>query len=117
MYTQDDQLQPHSNHDLGQTNKSQPSSSRPATGTVTLGVAPGIHARLARELAEVAGRFQSTATLHDQQGRGADVRSLLQVLLLEARHGDALMLRCAGTDADEAFAAIAAVLTRRAVGQ
>lgn len=91
------------------------STSSESTGPLTVRVQCGLHARTARRLSETARSFQSAAFLHDGRGHRADVRNLLELLLLGVRHGEPVTLRCMGTDADDAFAALAAVLTQEAV--
>lgn len=81
-----------------------------STAEVRITAPHGLHARVAQRVADVARRFQATTTLHDDHGRRADARSLLQLLLLGAACGTPIALHCVGDDADTALAAIADVL-------
>jgi phosphotransferase system HPr (HPr) family protein len=83
-----------------------------STGVVKIRAQQGLHALLARRVAEAARGFQSSVLLDDGSGHRADARNLLELLLLGVRRGDAVTLRCVGTDADAAFVAIAAVLAQ-----
>jgi phosphotransferase system HPr (HPr) family protein len=86
-----------------------------STGVVKVRAEQGLHALLARRVAEVARGFQSSVILDDGSGHRADARNLLELLLLGVRRGDAVTLRCVGADADAAFVALAAVLAQGAV--
>ena len=93
-------------------------SRRPAlasTGHVKISAPHGLHADFARRVTEVARRFQSSVMLESGDGRRADARSLLQLLLLGAACGTCVGLRVVGDDAPTALAAVADVLGGEAV--
>lgn len=80
-----------------------------ASGRITLTAGLGTH--LARQIRDRAYRFQCAATFEHPQGKHADSRDLLQLLLLGARRGDVLSLHCTGTDARAAYTAFADILS------
>jgi phosphotransferase system HPr (HPr) family protein len=86
---------------------------------VKVRAAHGLSASVARRVVEVARGYHASATLvaHDGRGRGhrANGRSVLELLLLGAGRGDVVTLRCSGTDAEAASAAIAEVLASEEV--
>jgi phosphoenolpyruvate---glycerone phosphotransferase subunit DhaM len=65
----------------------------------------GLHARPAAELVKLAGRFESRVTVN-----GADARSLLAVLALGLRHGDAVTVEADGPDGPAAVEAVRELL-------
>jgi phosphocarrier protein len=68
----------------------------------------GLHARAANLLAREASAFESTIQLEDPAtGRRVDAKSIMQLLMLAAGQGSALVLHLEGPDADTA----ASVLT------
>ena len=68
----------------------------------------GLHLRPATKLVKSALSFQSTISLKSN-GRTADARSILAVLLLCATLGSVLELEASGADEDQALAAITSV--------
>lgn len=69
----------------------------------------GLHARPAGRLASAAGRYQADVTL----GRGDEWvsgSSVLSILCLAAVQGTTLRVRAIGEDADEAVAALGALI-------
>ena len=69
----------------------------------------GLHARAAAKLVEAAARFQSTIQVkHD--GETVDARSILGLMMLNARIGTRIELSAEGTDAQEALAAVMALI-------
>lgn len=89
-------------------------SSIESAGEVKVRAPYGLSATVARSVVEVARGFEATTTLiaYDGRGRGhrADARNLLELLLLGAGRGEAVLLQCVGDDASAAYEAIAAVL-------
>lgn len=70
----------------------------------------GLHARPAAVLAGRAKRFASEIFLfkgEDTPGRGANAKSLTSIMTLDVRHGDRVVLRACGPDAEEAVAVLA----------
>jgi len=71
----------------------------------------GLHARPAGEFAVTAGRFESEISVGDGR-EWVDGRSVLSLLSLAAGRGVELWIRATGSDADEAVAALGALLER-----
>ncbi|HUN92672.1 MAG TPA: HPr family phosphocarrier protein [Burkholderiaceae bacterium] len=69
----------------------------------------GLHARPSAKLVEVASRFRSDVTLVIQ-GRRANARHIVAVLLLAASVGSTVRVEVAGPDEDSAISEIVAVL-------
>jgi multiphosphoryl transfer protein len=65
----------------------------------------GIHARPAGLLAECAKKFAATVTL-EANGRSANARSSVSLMLLGVRHSDPITVTATGPDAEAAAAAI-----------
>ncbi len=87
-------------------------TSAPLTITVTVVHPQGIHLRVGKDLAYVANRFASTTT-----GRNitlstppVDLKSILQIMRLQARTGHVIQLSANGPDAAEAIAALRNIL-------
>ncbi len=67
----------------------------------------GLHARPASMLTEVVRRFGSTVTLSKEAGAASvDARSVLSIVGLDVKHGDSCRLVAAGSDAEDAVAAL-----------
>jgi phosphocarrier protein len=69
----------------------------------------GLHARAAAKLVNLANRFES----HVEVGKGeqiVDAKSIMGVLLLCGHQGCRLTLRARGADAEEAVAALCALV-------
>jgi phosphotransferase system HPr (HPr) family protein len=82
-------------------------------GDVKIGASSGLNALLARQVREVLQPFGSTATLRSADGLSADARNLLQILMLGARHGDRVTVRCVGPDAAAAHEVLVGTLQQR----
>ena len=80
-----------------------------AVRDVEVGGALGLHARPAAAFAEAAGGFAAAVTI-EHDGRAVDASSVLLVLTLDVRQGDRVTLRADGPDADQAVAALGALL-------
>ena len=65
----------------------------------------GLHARAAAKLVGVAGRFESRIKLI-KDGRDADAKSIMSVMMLAASQGTELGIEIEGPDADEAWDAL-----------
>lgn len=70
--------------------------------TVALPNQAGLHARSAARLVKAAARFQSSVTL-SLEGRTASARSLMELLRLGARQGQAVRIQVTGGDAEAAL--------------
>lgn len=69
----------------------------------------GLHARAAAKLVEAAARFQSHIVVK-KDGDAVDARSILGLMMLNARVGSQIEIRAKGVDAEEALAAIRALI-------
>jgi phosphocarrier protein HPr len=69
----------------------------------------GLHARAAAKLVEAAARFQSTIEVR-KDGETVDARSILGLMMLNARIGTRIELSVEGDDAHEALAAVQALI-------
>lgn len=63
----------------------------------------GIHLRPAGSICETAIRYKSEITFELQNGRSANVKSVLSVLAAGVKCGDEILLKCNGTDEEEAL--------------
>jgi phosphoenolpyruvate-protein phosphotransferase len=73
----------------------------------------GLHARAAANLVRVAGRFQSSLTLHRLDANvEADAKSILSILTLAASRGTELRVVAHGVDEQEALDAVVSLFTR-----
>ena len=69
----------------------------------------GLHARAAAKLVEAAARFQSNIQVV-KDGETVDARSILGLMMLNARPGTHIEVIADGPDAREALAAIMALI-------
>ena len=69
----------------------------------------GLHARAAAKLVEAAARFQSVIEVR-KDGEAVDARSILGLMMLNARIGTRIELSVEGSDAGEALAAVMALI-------
>lgn len=65
----------------------------------------GLHARASSLFVKTAGRFASETTVL-YQGKAADAKSIMDVMMLGAAYGAELSLECEGTDESEALNAM-----------
>ena len=80
-------------------------------GTLKIVNPLGLHARAAAQLVRLAGRFRSKIILkRTDSGFFADAKSILSVLTLAASMGTEVLLTVEGTDADEAYEAVYALI-------
>ena len=86
------------------------SDQQPVSVTVTLPADVALHARPAAELVRAAGKLPVAVTVA-ANGKQANAKSVLQILALGATGGTELTLWASGPGADEAVAALAAVVT------
>jgi phosphocarrier protein len=84
-------------------------NSTPLQRTVRIANPNGLHMRPSVAFVQMACRFQSSVTVtHD--GKSADGRSPLDLMMLGAEQGCELTLEVDGPDADDAIEALAALL-------
>lgn len=69
----------------------------------------GLHARAAAKLVEAAARFQSVIQIR-KDGETVDARSILGLMMLNARVGSEIEVTAEGSDASEALAAVVALI-------
>ena len=69
----------------------------------------GLHARAAAKLVELASRFGSRISLR-REGREADAKSIMRVMMLAASKGTSIEVVAQGDDAAEAVDAIGALV-------
>jgi phosphocarrier protein NPr len=65
----------------------------------------GLHARAATQLTTLANQFEATITMH-QGDKEAFANSVLALMMLESSQGKQVLLRCDGSDAENAMQAI-----------
>ena len=81
-----------------------------ATTTVTITNRLGLHARPAMMLVEAASKFDSDVKLTKAGGQTVDAKSIMQVMMLAATQGTQITVAADGPDAEEAVAAIEALV-------
>lgn len=80
--------------------------------TVTLRNKRGLHARASARLNDLAGQFESRIQLiHD--GRTADARNMMSIMMLAAPCGTEIGLEVEGADEADALAAIESLVNNR----
>ncbi len=72
----------------------------------------GLHARAAAKLVGTATRFASTFTL-GREGRSADAKSIMAVMMLAATRGHTVTLTAEGPDEAEALDAVTQLFADR----
>lgn len=84
----------------------------PATArrTVIVAAADGLHARPAAVFVEAAAGYGAAVRIGKPGGPAVEARSILAVLTLDVRRGDAVVLTASGADAAVAVDALAALL-------
>ena len=72
----------------------------------------GLHARAAAKLIELASGFESRVRIY-RDGREADAKSIMKVMMLAASKGASIEVVAQGSDAAEAVQAIERLVTGR----
>ncbi len=72
----------------------------------------GLHARAAAKLVGTATRFASALTL-TREGRNADAKSIMAVMMLAATRGHTVTLSADGPDESEALEAVTQLIADR----
>lgn len=72
----------------------------------------GLHARAAARLVELSRRFEAEMTV-EKDGQSADAKSVVGLLSLECPIGTKVWIKAWGDDADQAVAAVAALIENR----
>lgn len=78
---------------------------------VTIGTKAGLHARPAAQIIKAAGKFQSKIELV-RGAKAVNLKSLISLMSLGAKHGEQLVLRADGPDAAEAVEALGDLLDK-----
>ena len=86
-------------------------SSEPIITSITILDPLGLHLRVGKDLVKVANQFSATITAENlsRPSPVVDVKSILQLMQLQARQGHTLRLAAAGPDAQAAIAAVAQI--------
>jgi phosphocarrier protein len=74
----------------------------------------GIHARLSAQIALLASRFKCSVSLAFN-GRTANARNILAVMLLAASVGSTIMIEATGPDETEAIEALTVLIGNRSL--
>ena len=71
----------------------------------------GLHLRVGKDVVQMANRYQAAITAQNlsRHSSVADVKSILQLMQLQARQGHTLQLRAEGPDAQAALDALTAL--------
>lgn len=98
--------------DAGPLDNHGPIAAAPLTVMVTVVHPQGIHLRVGKDLAYVANRFASTTTARNLtlSTPPVDLKSILQIMRLQARTGHVIQLSTNGPDAEQAIGALRQVL-------
>ncbi|MCX7892206.1 MAG: HPr family phosphocarrier protein [Burkholderiales bacterium] len=72
----------------------------------------GLHARASAKLTQMASAFRSEVWL-SRNGRRVNAKSIMGVMMLAAGKGSRIGIETQGEDADEALAALAALIADR----
>ncbi len=75
---------------------------------VTVSDPRGLHLRSGRDVVRIASQFQAqiTASNLSRESNAVDLKSILQLMQLQARQGHSLQLAATGPDADAAIEAL-----------
>ncbi len=89
-----------------------PVTQAPLCATITITNPSGLHLRAGKDMAYIANRFAADITAENltRPSPVVDIKSILQIMQLQARTGHELRLCAAGADAHEALAALSALL-------
>jgi phosphotransferase system HPr (HPr) family protein len=81
--------------------------------TVTITNPSGLHLRTSKDVVQAASQFAATISAQNltRQSAFVDVKSILQLMQLQARHGHTLLLQADGPDAQVALETLCAILT------
>jgi len=83
------------------------------TRSVTITNKLGLHVRAATKLVNLAASFASDIRLQKNDNNQADVKSIMEVLMLAASQGTELELSVSGEDAEDAITAIGTLIDNR----
>lgn len=79
---------------------------------MTLTNPAGLHLRTSKEVVQAANQFDAVIQAQNltRQSSFVDVKSILQLMQLQARHGHTLLLRAEGPDAQVALQTLCSIL-------
>ncbi|MGQ0531086.1 MAG: HPr family phosphocarrier protein [Caulobacteraceae bacterium] len=83
------------------------------TRTLQITNRKGLHARASRKLAELALSYESTRISVRREADEADARSLMDLMMLGAGVGDEVEIEVRGPQAEEAMAAVEALIAAK----
>jgi phosphotransferase system HPr (HPr) family protein len=83
-------------------------TSEPVITSITILDPLGLHLRVGKDLVKVANQYTASITAENlsRPSPVVDVKSILQLMQLQARQGHTLRLAAAGPDAQDAIAAV-----------
>lgn len=81
--------------------------------TVTITNPAGLHLRTSKDVVQAASQFAANISAQNltRQSSFVDVKSILQLMQLQARYGHTLLLRADGPDAQAALDALCTILS------
>ncbi len=82
-----------------------------ATKTVKIQNRLGMHARPAMLFAEIAGKFSASITVGHKDSNQVDAKSIMQLMMLAATEGTALIINADGDDANDAISELVELVT------
>lgn len=86
-------------------------TTEPVTLSITISDPMGLHLRVGKDLVKIANQYHCSITAENlsRPSPVCDVKSILQLMQLQARQGHTLRLAAAGPDAAEAIGAVAEI--------
>ncbi len=86
-------------------------TSEPLTTSITILDPLGLHLRVGKDLVKVANQYRASITAENMSRPSpvVDVKSILQLMQLQARQGHTLRLAAAGPDAQAALNAVSQI--------
>jgi len=81
------------------------------TKTVKIQNRLGMHARPAMLFAEIAGKFSASITVGHKDSDQVDAKSIMQLMMLAATEGTALIINADGDDANDAISELVELVT------
>lgn len=87
----------------------------PETAVVTVAHPLGLHLRIGKDVVQMASKYEAAITARNLTRASPDVnmKSILQLMQLQARQGHQLQLSAEGPDAPDALVALALLLENR----
>lgn len=82
-----------------------------AEQTITIINKLGLHARSASKLVSISGAFTCKVEIH-YAGKIVNGKSIMELLMLAAKQGEQITIRCLGEDENEALKAIIDLINR-----